>query len=231
MLTSKSLLVALTALAVSVVANPIPAPTTGCAAVHVITARASTEAPGEGIIGAVVDRIVSGSTQTVSREAIVYPATLTDYLNSEGQGVTAMKARLADKVSACPNTKIVLTGYSQGAHVTGDVLAAKASGTANGESRNPSCFGALLMWVVAAILMGDPGHVQGESFQKGTANALNGLFPRPSGALEGFASQLNSFCDIGDPYCAGGFDSAVHHAYVTKYGTAATNFVLGRIGG
>jgi len=214
MISLNYLFVVLTSLSISVAA--LPAPTTGCAAVHVITARASTEAPGEGIIGAVVDRIVSGSRQTVSREAIVYPATLTNYLNSEGQGVTAMKSRLSAKVSSCPNTKIVLTGYSQGAHVSGDVLAAKATGTAN---------------VVATILMGDPGHVRGESFQKGTANALNGLFPRASGALEGFAAQLNSFCDIGDPFCAGGLNTAVHLGYVNEYGTAAVNFVLGRIGG
>ncbi|KAF5383067.1 hypothetical protein D9615_004827 [Tricholomella constricta] len=197
MLSSKSLLVALTVLAVSAFANPIPAPATGCADVHVITARGSNEQPGEGIIGAVVDGVVTGSSQTVSREAVVYPATLTNYLNSEAQGVTAMKLRLADKTSSCPNTKIVLTGYSQGAHITGDVLSAGASGTAN---------------VVAAILMGDPGHVHGESFQKGTANNLDGLFPRPSGALEGFAAQLNSFCDIGDPFCAGGFSLPVHLA-------------------
>ncbi|KAG6907573.1 hypothetical protein DXG01_008369 [Tephrocybe rancida] len=203
------------AFSLRVSATPVAAPASGCAAVHVITARASTEAPGEGIIGAVVDTVVSRSTQTVSREAIVYPATLTDYLNSEGQGVTAMKASLAAKTSACPSTKIVLTGYSQGAHVVGDVLVAKAPGTAN---------------VVAAILMGDPGHVSGESFEKGTALFLNGLFPRASGALESVSAKLNSFCDIGDPFCAGGLDTATHLAYVTKYGTAASTFVLGKIG-
>ncbi|KAG6908105.1 hypothetical protein DXG01_006143 [Tephrocybe rancida] len=196
-------------------ATPIAAPTNGCAAVHVITARASTEAPGEGIIGAVVSTVVATSSQTVSREAIVYPATLTDYLNSESQGVAAMKASLAAKTSACPSTKIVLMGYSQGAHVAGDVLAAKATGTAN---------------VVAAVLMGDPGHVIGESFQKGSALFINGLFPRAPGALESFSAKLNSFCDIGDPFCASGLDTLTHLAYVTKYGSAASTFVLGRIG-
>ncbi|KAG6917744.1 hypothetical protein DXG01_001282 [Tephrocybe rancida] len=212
----KTSLIALSVLAITVVATPIAAPASSCAAVHVITARASTELPGEGIIGDVVDTIVSRSSQTVSREAIVYPATLTSYLISQAQGVTAMKARLAAKASACPSTKIVLTGYSQGAHVAGDVLADNAPGTAN---------------VVAAILMGDPGHVRGESFQKGTANLLNGLFPRNSGALESYSAKLNSFCDFGDPFCAGGLDTVTHLAYVTKYGTTASTFVLGRIGG
>ncbi|KAG6838110.1 hypothetical protein H0H87_003965, partial [Tephrocybe sp. NHM501043] len=85
------------------------------------------------MIGIVVDDIVARSSQTVSREAIDYPASLIDYLNSEAQGVSAMKARLAAKTSSCPSTKIVLTGYSQGAQVTGDVLAAYATGTSKGK--------------------------------------------------------------------------------------------------
>lgn len=98
--------------------------------------------------------------------------------------------------------------------------------------------------------MGDPAHVRGESFQKGTevigpdiplaqtflcslgtAKQLDGIFPRPAGALEAFSSRLASFCDVGDVYCASGSSHAVHLGYVGEYGTAAANFVLGRIGG
>ncbi|KAG6899465.1 hypothetical protein C0993_010108 [Termitomyces sp. T159_Od127] len=198
------------ALVFSAAATPIPGPIVGCSDVHVITARASTEAPGEGIIGTVVTAIVDGSSQTVSREAVAYPATLTNYLISESEGVTAMRAQLAAQVSACPSTKIVLMGYSQGAQVTGDVLASRATGTDQ---------------VVAAILMGDPGH------DAGTANAVSGLFPRAPGALNAFASEIESFCDLGDPFCAGGLDIAVHLGYVEEYGAQATSFVLNRIGG
>ncbi|KAG6902120.1 hypothetical protein C0995_004066 [Termitomyces sp. Mi166 len=212
----KSLLISLIALVVSTTATPIPGPTTGCSAVHVITARASTEPPGEGIIGAVVTTIVDGSSQTVSREAIAYPATLTNYLVSESEGVTAMKTQLAAQASACPDTKIVLMGYSQGAQVAGDVLASRATGSDK---------------VVATILMGDPGHVAGEPFQKGTANAVSGLFPRAPGTLNAFASVIESFCDLGDPFCAGGLDLAVHLGYVQEYGAQAASFVLNRIGG
>lgn len=131
----KSLLFGLIALVFSATATPIPGPVTGCSAVHVITARASTEAPGEGVIGTVVTVIVDGSAQTVSREAVAYPATLTNYLVSENEGVIAMRAQLAAQVSACPDTKIVLMGYSQGAQVAGDVLAARATGTDKGGER------------------------------------------------------------------------------------------------
>ncbi|KAF9465875.1 cutinase [Collybia nuda] len=216
MLSSKTILFALSAFLAGVVASPVAAPSSGCADVHIITARASTEAPGEGIIGTVVGNVVTRSAQTVSRESVDYPAVLFPYDPSEQAGVTAMTALLARKTSACPNTKIVLMGYSQGAQVSGDVLQARAPGTNK---------------VVAVVLMGDPAHVHGESFQKGTANQLNGLFPRTPGALEAFSAQLASYCDVGDLFCASGTSTAIHLGYVTEYGTAATNFVLGRIGG
>jgi hypothetical protein len=112
--------------------TPIPAPGSGCAAVHIITARASTEPPGEGIIGAVADDIVNSSAQPVSREAVDYPATLIPYASSEAAGVQAMNSDLAAQVKLCPSQKIVLLGYSQGAHVAGDVLASNASGIERG---------------------------------------------------------------------------------------------------
>src|ERR1700742_4161574 len=114
-------------LSVAVVAAPqagaTVAPGSGCAAVNVITARASTEQPGEGITGALVTQIVNSSTQTVSREAVSYPATLTNYASSETQGVTAAEQDLTTAVQNCPNQKQVLLGYSQGAQVVTDVIA------------------------------------------------------------------------------------------------------------
>src|SRR5262245_61586678 len=65
-----------------------------CAAVHIITARASTEAPGEGILSALVDQIIDQSNQSITRAAVNYPATLNNYASSQAQGVTAMKNML-----------------------------------------------------------------------------------------------------------------------------------------
>jgi acetylxylan esterase len=45
--------------------------------------------------------------------AVVYPATLQNYQSSESQGVSAMTSDIEDYVKACPNSKIVLMGYSQ----------------------------------------------------------------------------------------------------------------------
>ena len=107
-------------------ARAVAAPSSGCAAVNIITARASTEAPGEGITGSLVTQIVNSSTQTVSHEAVVYPATLTNYTSSESQGVTNAEQELTTAVGNCPNQKEVLLGYSQGAEVSMDVIAGNA---------------------------------------------------------------------------------------------------------
>src|SRR6185437_6515933 len=123
-------LIAVSCLALAVLAAPraraVPAPSSGCAAVNIITARASTEAQGEGITGSLVTQIVNSSTQTVSREAVVYPATLTNYTSSESQGVTNAEQELTTAVQNCPNQKEVLLGYSQGAQVSMDVIAGNA---------------------------------------------------------------------------------------------------------
>ncbi|KAJ6525519.1 hypothetical protein DFH09DRAFT_1095572 [Mycena vulgaris] len=95
----------LLALSLSAVAAPpstlVTGPSSGCSAIHIITARASTEAPGEGIIGAVVSAVVQGSSQTVSRESVSYPATLTNYDSSESLGVTDMSNKLAAQARSC----------------------------------------------------------------------------------------------------------------------------------
>lgn len=105
----------LAAATVSVGAIPMPAaaPASPCADVHIIAARASTEPPGAGIIGALVTQVQQTSTQTVSTVAVNYPATLTNYPSSSAQGTAATKTLLTNQAAACPNQKIVLVGYSQ----------------------------------------------------------------------------------------------------------------------
>jgi hypothetical protein len=95
--------------------------TTCSPGVHMIVARASTEQPGTGIIGAVAQN-VSQQIPGSSIVAVDYPATLENYQASEAQGVTAMTKLVQDYAAACPTSKMVLMGYSQGAQVALDVL-------------------------------------------------------------------------------------------------------------
>lgn len=81
--------------------------------VHMIVARGTTEAPGEGLTGQTADAIaaqIPGSDSV----ALVYPAsTYPSYASSEGTGTTAMTTAIVEYVTSCPDSKIVLLGWSQ----------------------------------------------------------------------------------------------------------------------
>ena len=203
----------------------------GCAAVNLIVARASTEAAGEGVTQSLATQIVNSSKQTVSQEAVVYPATLANYASSESRGVTNAEQELTTAVRNCPNQKEVLLGYSQGAEVSMDVITgnSEVSGTVSPVST------AISSHVVAIANFGDPGNVAGEPWDLGTAT-LRGMFPRGSAQVallsaSGGSSKIAAWCDSNDPYCASGTNLTVHLTYLDRYQDAAASFVLGRIGG
>jgi acetylxylan esterase len=220
----------LTATAIAASAQPAPRGT-ACADVDVITARASTERPGEGITGSLVTRIVNSGNQTVSRESVDYPATLSNYARSSGQGVAALTEQLTEQVRQCPDQKIVLAGYSQGAHVVLDVLGGGGGGVL-GRATAP-IDADIAAHVAAVVTFGDPRHVVGQAFDVGTSTR-DGRFPRSAAQLRvlaGFADRIRSFCDSGDTFCDSGASTAVHLTYLNRYRTDATEFVLGRLGG
>ena len=225
-----------TAGAIVLTALPSPAAAVpssgGCAQVSIITARASTENAGEGITGALVTQVVNASTQTVSRAAVSYPATLNNYNNSSLQGINALKTQLTNLVNSCPSTKVVLMGYSQGAHVVADVLGGGQGG--NLGTATPAIAANISSHVVAVATFGDPRHVaSGPNFNAGTATR-NGRFPRSAAqvsALNAFSPRIRSWCDTNDTFCAGGFSTNVHLTYLNRYQNAAASFVLNLIGG
>lgn len=202
-----------------------------CAAVHIITARASTEAPGEGITGALVTQIINASDQTITRASVNYPATLNNYANSSAQGVSALKAMLTTQVQNYPDQKIVLAGYSQGAHVILDVVGGGGGGSL-GATTAPIA-SSISSHIVAFASFGDPRHVTNQAFDLGTSRR-NGLFPRTNAQLQvlsGFASKIQAYCDRNDTFCDSGFSTQVHLSYLNRYQNAAAQFVLGKIGG
>jgi hypothetical protein len=78
--------------------------------------------------------------------------------------------------------------------------------------------------------MGDPRRVPGFSFDAGNDPGARGLFPRPgSETLAPFAAKIQSYCDTGDPFCAGGANLSAHLDYTQKYNSAASAFVTQRL--
>lgn len=104
---------ALLAAAPALAQNSTSSADAACATgIHMIVARGSTEDPGVGKMGVISGNVtekVPGSTV----EAVDYPATLTDYIESEGEGAVAMAKMVVDYAKKCPETKIALLGYSQ----------------------------------------------------------------------------------------------------------------------
>lgn len=90
-----------------------------CPGVHIFGARETTVSPGYGTAGVVVN-LVLGAQSGSTAEAIVYPACGgqsscggISYGNSVQQGVRAVASAVNAFNTRCPNTKLVLVGYSQ----------------------------------------------------------------------------------------------------------------------
>ena len=102
-----------------------------CPDVEVIFARGSGEPPGVGGVGqAFVDALRS---QAGSKSVAVYPvnyAASTDFgdpiafAGTVIDGIRDARNHVQSMAASCPNTKMVLGGYSQGAAVTGFVTSA-----------------------------------------------------------------------------------------------------------
>ncbi|KAG6916236.1 hypothetical protein DXG01_007769 [Tephrocybe rancida] len=139
----------LSVLSLSAFATPLE-PRQSCSAVTVYFARGTTEI---GTLGTFVGPPFQSALKsalagrTLEFVGIKYPAAIGGYLAGGDQGgATTMANLVTAKASSCPNTKIVISGYSQGAQVT-HLAAGKLSSSA--QSR-----------VNAAVLFGDPDNGQ-----------------------------------------------------------------------
>ncbi|KAK2057448.1 cutinase [Colletotrichum caudatum] len=200
--------------------------TKACATgVHIIVCRASTEQPGTGVIGAIatdIQRQIPGS----DIEAVDYPAELNPYNPSQEAGVKAMTKLVQDYAANCPDSKMVLMGYSQGAHVTADVMCGTSERSFTATQPQSA---EVASKVAAILLMGDPSHVTGQPYNQGTSQN-NGLFPRakPAGC-NAVANKMISICNTGDPFCDGGRSLQVHLSYVQTNGDAAKRFIMSKV--
>ena len=83
-----------------------------CARIHIIAARGSNEAPGPGSLRTLV-AMIQARNPGADLESINYPALLAPYDASSSAGTAAVTSQLTSYVNRCPNSKVVLVGYSQ----------------------------------------------------------------------------------------------------------------------
>lgn len=179
-----------------------------CPAIEVVFARGTGEAPGLGRVGgAFVDSLrgkVGG--RSVGAYAVNYPATY-DFL-AAANGANDASGHIQYMMGACPNTRLVLGGYSQGAAVM-DVIAAvpvPAIGFTNPLPPNTPDF------VAGVAVFGNP-------------SAKLGLPLTTSPVWGGRSIDL---CNGGDPVCqTDGESIAAHSAYAGGQTNAAANFIAG----
>jgi cutinase len=117
-----SIAVALVSAAAALLLAP-PAQAVSCTQVEVVFARGRTEPPGTGRIGeAFVDALRNKTGKSVGVYAVAYPAD-TEVI----QGANDMSKHIQYMAANCPNTRLVLGGYSLGAAVADIVLGAPTS--------------------------------------------------------------------------------------------------------
>ena len=177
-----------------------------CSDVEVVFARGTFEAPGVGDTGqAFVDALRAKlGAKSVDVYPVNYPASL-DFATA-ADGVIDASNKVRDVAASCPNTKMVLGGYSQGAAViayttedavpTGYTLPAGVSGP---------MAPAVADHVAAVALFGKPssGFLQ---------TIYTGAPPITVGHL--YSAKTTDLCIPDDPICSpGGNDNAAHTLY------------------
>jgi cutinase len=163
-----------------------------CSDIAVVFARGTHQDPGLGNIGqAFVDSLTSQvGGRSVDVYAVNYPAN-DDYHNSAFAGSNDASAHIQGTVASCPNTRIVLGGYSQGSTVIDLATTAMPASVAD--------------HVAAVALFGEPS--------SGFSTMLWGGQPLPT-VNPLYGGKTISLCAPDDPICSGGGNIMAHVSYI-----------------
>ncbi|MGP4057319.1 cutinase family protein [Mycobacterium sp. 4D054] len=186
-----------------------------CPDVEVVFARGTSEPPGVGRVGqALADTLRNQlGGRTVGTYGVNYPASY-DFLNT-ASGATDATGRIAFMAAQCPNTRIVLGGYSQGAAVVAMLAGVPPLGDRIGTIGSAPPLPAGLGGNVAAVaVFGNP----------------SAKFGSPVSGRGVFAGKAIDLCADGDPICSGGRNPFAHTSYERSplIGQAA-GFAAGRV--
>ncbi|KAH8678456.1 cutinase-domain-containing protein [Xylariales sp. PMI_506] len=203
-----------------------------CDDVHLFLARGNNEEyPGRQ--SSIAADLCDGLPLSCGYENIIFSANLTDnYCTSIYEGATNGISQLTAYAEECPDAMLVLSGYSEGANVIGDIL-----GGGGGEIFNYCEEGTVTALtygsspanqIVGILLFGDPRHTAGQSYNVISGADDDGYQARDStelAAMDNYASIMRSYCDEADPVCAEGDDIDYHLTYLELYSEDATDWV------
>jgi cutinase len=194
-----------------------------CSDVEVVFARGTFEPPGIGTTGqAFVDSLRSQvGGKSVDVYPVNYPASL-DFATA-ADGVIDASNRVRDIAASCPNTKMVLGGYSQGAAVIGYITAdaIPAGFTPPAGITGPLAPG-VADHVAAVALFGKPSN--------GFLNSIDRDAP-PITVGHLYSGKTIDLCIPEDPICSpSGNDNGAHVLYEVNGMTGqAAAYAAGRL--
>ena len=195
------------------VAGPIPTASAACPDAEVDFARGREEAPGVGEVGqAFINSLQSKVPHmTIGSYGVNYPADV-----SVTKGSNDMSAHVQQMAASCPNTKLVLGGYSLGAAAADVVVAMNQPGFGYTD-----VLPANMDQHVAAVAL----------FGNGTQRVVGDIpGPRPA-----YAGKIVDLCAAGDPICTPGvhdlhWSSHLQPSYITSgLVDQAAGFVAGKL--
>jgi len=177
-----------------------------CSDVEVVFARGTNEPPGVGATGeAFTDALTTRLPgKSVDIYPVDYPASL-DFSRA-ADGVADASNKITSVVAACPQTKIVVGGYSQGAAIAAYITTDKVP---EGYALPPGISGPLppniANHVAAVALFGKPSN--------GFLDLVDRNAP-PITIGHLYSAKTVDLCAPSDPVCAtSGFSRAAHSAY------------------
>ncbi|WP_409427112.1 cutinase family protein [Mycobacterium sp. SMC-11] len=183
-----------------------------CPDAEVIFARGTSEPPGVGRVGrALIDSLRQQTSKKIDEYAVNYPAGRLQL--GGGDGANDVIRRVKDAANVCPNTQLVLGGYSQGASVIDIVTGTQVGGITWGNQLPAD----LANQVVAVVAFGNPAVRTG-----GPISVQSALF----------GSKALDLCNPGDPIChEGPGNEWTDHTdgYIPALTSQAANFIAGRL--
>lgn len=196
--------------------NPVPsavpvATADDCPDVEVIFARGTSEPPGIGRVGqAFVDSLRAQTSLDVDVYGVNYPASRLQLHGTDGANDAIQ--RVKDAAAKCPDTQVVLGGYSQGASVM-DIVTGTPFVGRNWGNPLPAEYADK---IAAVATFGNPADRDAPIKQQSPL----------------YATKAIDMCNPGDPICHDGPGNEwTDHTdgYIPALTSQAANFVAGKL--